>query len=307
MNRLTPMDRSAEIEPREGYIRTAEGRLHYLDWGGRGLQAHFLHGNGFCAGTYAPFIKHLVGDLHVFASDARGHGDSFPMNPQGMDHWTVFADDLKILIEQCMSPPIIGMGHSLGAVATYMAASKYPQLFSGVVLIDPPMLSRRILWTMAVMRLLGLKGRIPLARAARHRRRVFKGKAEALKNFTSGKGIFKTWSEEFVQAYLECGLLEKDPQTAFLKCDPELEARIFESVPLNVWKYGRQISCPVLLIRGQHSDAFYAGAAERLRSLIADCELHTFPGSGHFVPMEKPRACAAVIADFVRRRLAGKS
>jgi pimeloyl-ACP methyl ester carboxylesterase len=287
------------IEPAEGFINIPDGRLHYLDWGGAGPQVHLLHANGFCAGTYEPFIRYLIPDLHMFASDVRGHGESVQPNHRRIKNWHVFAEDLKALIEQTMSPPIIGMGHSLGAVTTYMAAANHPHLFAGIVLLDPSILPRRILWTIAVMKFLGLKGNIPLARKARRRRKVFQGKKEALKRFLSGRGIFKTWSKEFVEAYLECGLLEKDAETAILKCDPELEAQIFESVPVDVWRYGRRISCPVLAIRGEFSDAFTADSAQRLKRVIPDYRLITIPNSGHFVPMEKSQACAEAIGEFI--------
>ncbi len=298
------MNVSEQINPVEGYLDTAEGKLHYLDWGGTGNQAHFLHGNGFCAGTYSPFIRYLIHDLHIFAGDVRGHGGSDQPDIKRVRHWEIFADDLKTLVEQTMSPPIIGMGHSLGAVTTYIAAAKYPRLFSCIILMDPSILPRRVLWLIGILKMIGLAGNIPLARRARRRRKIFQGKKEALKRFTLGRSIFKTWSKDFLEAYLECGLLEKDPDRAVLKCDPELEARIFESVPLDVWRYAEKISCPVLAIRGEHSDAFTADAAERLKSLIDDYKLETIPESGHFVPMEKPEACARVIADFLHQKLA---
>jgi pimeloyl-ACP methyl ester carboxylesterase len=291
------------IEPAEGFIHSADGRLHYLDWGGTGLPAHFLHGNGFCAGTYAPFIADLTDDLHIFASDVRGHGDSLNLNHRRIRNWQIFVNDLKAIIEQVMKPPIVGLGHSLGAVTTYMAAAEYPHLFSGIVLIDPVILPRRWLWLLAGLKLMGLTGKIPLARAARRRRRNFQGKKEALKLFAAGRGIFKTWHREFIDAYLECGLLEKDSKTAVLKCDPELEAQIFESIPLNVWRYAKKITCPVLAIRGALSDIFFADAAERLNNIIADFELQTIPHTGHFPPMEKPGQCARRIADFVQRKI----
>jgi pimeloyl-ACP methyl ester carboxylesterase len=270
-------------EPVENFIDVPDGKIHYLDWGGTGLQAHLLHANGFCAGTYSPFVKHLTGDLHLMASDIRGHGASQLPSSQRIRHWSIFAEDLKALIEKAMSPPVIGMGHSLGAVTTYIAAAKYPRLFSCLILIDPTILPRRYLWPMAIMRMFGLAAKIPLAKSARRRRKTFEGKKEALKRFASGRGIFKYWSKDFVEAYLECGLLEKDPQTAVLTCDPEHEAQIFESVPLDVWT------------------AFTVDAAERLGRLIPDFELVTIPEAGHFVPMGKPVECARVIKDFVHR------
>jgi pimeloyl-ACP methyl ester carboxylesterase len=170
-------------------------------------------------------------------------------------------------------------------------------------LIDPVILPKRLLWLLAGVKALGLHGNLPLARTARRRRRNFRGKKEALKLFTAGRGIFKSWSKEFVHAYLECGLLEKDYETAVLRCDPELEAQIFESVPINIWRYAKKISCPVLALRGGLSDTFFADAAERLKDRISDCELKTMPDSGHFIPMEKPRACADAISEFVHRKL----
>ena len=296
------MNAPDDNEPIENFIDVPDGKIHYLDWGGTGALTHLLHANGFCAGTYSPFVKHLTGDLHVMASDIRGHGGSQLPSSQRIRHWNIFAEDLKTLIEKTMTPPIIGMGHSLGAVTTYIAAAKYPRLFSCLILIDPTILPRRILWSMAVVRMFGLAGIIPLAKTARRRKKTFQGKKEALKRFASGRGIFKSWSKDFVEAYLECGLLEKNPETAVLNCDPEHEAQIFESVPLDVWTYAPKIFCPVLAIRGEHSDAFTVDAAQRLGRLIPDFELVTIPGAGHFVPMGKPVECAAVIKDFIARK-----
>ena len=298
-----PAEAKWRPEPAERFLEHPQGRIHYLDWGGDGLQAHFLHGNGFCAGTYTPFIQYLVDDLHVLASDVRGHGSSDQPMVERVRHWDIFAEDLKILIEQKMSPPVIGMGHSLGAVTTFIAAAQYPHLFSGIVLIDPVILPRRLLWLIAVLNFLGLRGIIPLAKMARRRRRIFRGKQEALRLFAAGRGIFKNWSKEFVHAYLECGLLEKDEKTAILKCDPELEAQIFESIPLNVWRYAKKIKCPMLAIRGELSDVFFADAAKRLKSIIADYELQTIPHSGHFPLMEKPQESAHLILDFILRKI----
>ncbi len=295
------------IEPIENDLDTPDGKIHFLDWGGSGREAHLLHANGFCAGTYSPFVKHLVNDMHVVASDLRGHGGSDQPSLKRVSNWHIFADDLKLLIEQTMSPPIIGIGHSLGAVTTYIAAAKYPHLFSAIILIDPSILPRRTLLWFAALRMVGLAGNRQLARSARRRRKSFQGKSEALKRFTSGRGIFSSWSKEFVEAYLECGLLEKDSETAVLKCDPELEAQIFESVPHDVWRYAKKITCPVLAIRGEHSDVFTAESATRLKQLMPDYELVTIPDAGHFVPMGKPEKCARVIVEFVNRKSANSA
>ena len=202
-----------------------------------------------------------------------------------------------------MSPPIIGMGHSLGAVTTAICAARHPELFSALILIDPVFLPPRLLRRITLLRWLGLDGILPLVRGARRRRRQFKSKTEALKRFTSGRGIFKTWSPEFVHAYLECGLLVKDPQTAVLTCDPELEAQIFASVPADVWHHVGRLTCPVLAIRGGKSDVFTAESEKLLKSLLPHCEVVTMPDCGHFPTMEKPADTAAAILDFIEDRV----
>lgn len=291
----------SHIDPKDGYISTSDGNLHYLTWQGKGPQAHLLHANGFCAGTYAPLIALLSNQLQIVASDARGHGDTSADPGLPIRNWRIFAEDLKTVIEAVMTPPVIGIGHSLGAVSTYMAAALYPHLFSAIVLMDPVFLPKGLLRAMTILKLFGLAGKIPLARGARRRRKFFNGKKHALERFTSGRNIFKRWSPEFIEAYLECGLLEKDTQTAVLKCDPELEAQIFESIPTDVWTYAPKISCPVLVIRGEHSDAFSPKSAAYLNRIAPDFRLETIPQAGHFVPMEQPHACTDLILKFAEK------
>jgi pimeloyl-ACP methyl ester carboxylesterase len=297
------LDTEQAAEPVEGFVDVGGGRLYYLDWGGSGRPAHFLHGNGFCAGTYAPFLRQLADDLHIVASDVRGHGGSAEFRFDApIRHWEIFARDLGAVVERTLDPPVIGMGHSLGAVTTLIAAAAAPHLFSALVLIDPVLLPLRLLWGLRLLRLFGMQGRVPRAILARRRRRVFKGKAEALRLFLAGRGIFKRWSPEFVEAYLECGLLEKDERTAVLKCDPEIEAQIFESVPVDIWNYFGKITCPVLALRGELSDVFLPAAAERLKKCFPGVEVAVISGTGHFPPMEKPLECAELIRDFLCRR-----
>jgi pimeloyl-ACP methyl ester carboxylesterase len=289
-------------EPTEGFVDMDGARLHYLDWGGEGPHTHFLHGNGFCAGTYTPFIRHLTPGLRVIASDVRGHGGSEFRLIERIRHWKVFAEDLRRLIQRILEPPIVGMGQSLGAVATCIAAADYPELFSSLVLINPVLLPQRRLWAIAVLRSLGLGRLFPPAALAKRRRRLFRDKAEALRLYLSGRGIFKRWSPEFVEAYLECGLLEKDGHEAVLRCDPELEAQIFESVPVDVWSYIGRIKCPMLVLRGSQSDVFLPEAAERLKRAASDSEVVVIPDTGHFPSMEKPAECAEAIRSFLQRK-----
>lgn len=289
--------------PKEGYIHHPEkGPLHYIDWGGKGPYAHLLHANGFCAGTYDPLIRKMLTNLRIIGSDIRGHGNSLSLVEMPIKHWKIFSDDLLFILSSMGLSPVIGMGHSLGAVTTLITAASCPDLFRCIILMDPVILPRLHLLFMQLLRQIGLIKYFPLAKQARRRKFVFNGKQEALARFSAGRGIFKTWDPDFVNAYLECGLLTADEETAILKCDPELEAQIFESVPADIWLYVKQVRCPVLLIRGKQSDTFLQSAAERTVRTMADCELKVVDNAGHFVPMEQPDICADIILDFIKRK-----
>lgn len=277
-----------------------DGRIHYLDLGSGKPQIHFLHANGFCAGTYLPLLKHLANEFHIIASDIRGHGDSEFPNFRKVRHWRTMTQDLKMLIGQRMSFPIVGIGHSLGASITAMTAALYPHLFSAIILTDPVIFPTKRLWMIGMMRMLGMISLVPLARGARRRKRIFTDKQEALNRFNSGRGIFKSWTEDFVHSYLECALAIEDDETARLKCHPEIEAQFYETVPLNIWQYVRRIRCPILVLRGEHSDTFLKDAAARMKKALPQCRMETVADTGHFLLMEKPDICSKLMSEFIR-------
>ena len=286
--------------PTSSFTPIPDGMVHSLAWGGSGPPAHFLHANGFCAGTYGPFLSMLSTSLHVQASDIRGHGDTRLPVPDPVSGWSLFADDLCEWVHRRYDAPIIGLGHSLGGTATVMAAANRPELFSAVVLIDPVILPATYLWALQMLRWVGQQGRMPLARRARRRKRRFSSMANARQRFSGGRGMFRTWQEAFIDAYLECALMVHIDGSAVLKCAPELEAQIYESVPRNVMSYAARVRCPVLAIRGAQSDTFLPGPAARLERLIPDCRSVVVDDAGHFIPMETPGKLAQIILEFTR-------
>jgi pimeloyl-ACP methyl ester carboxylesterase len=67
---------SGSKKPTRHFWKTGGGKIHYLRWKETGPNVHFLHANGFCAGTYSPFLMRLADQFSVLASDIRYHGDS---------------------------------------------------------------------------------------------------------------------------------------------------------------------------------------------------------------------------------------
>lgn len=285
----------------EGFTEISTGKIHYIECG-KGEDAHFLHANGFCAGVYTPFLNYLADDLHIIASDIKGHGDSDAPLYKKIPHWAVFARDLKEFIEKKMNPPVTGIGHSLGGTITFIAAAEYPYLFKHIILIDPVIFPPQFLRINRILRLIGFHKKFSLAQGARRRKHEFASKDEAYDRYSKGNGIFATWPSDFLKAYINYGLKINDKNRAELKCSPDTEAGFFESFPLDIWKYAGKIQCPVLAIRGEHSDTFLPSAANRMKRVIKDSKISIIKDTGHFIPVKKPEELALEIKKFVNHR-----
>ena len=276
--------------------------IHSIVCGQGKKPLHFLHANGFCAGVYLPFYTYFEKEFRIVATDIPGHGDSDHHGMARILHWDIFVDDVKQAMEKNMETPVVGVGHSLGAVITLLAAAKHPGLFSHIILIDPVIFSKPMIFLLYLAKKAGLMKHNPLASGARRRKTRFKNHDEALRRFSSGRGMFKTWRDEFVQSYCDHGLKWEADGSGQLKCDPETEAQIYESVLLDIWNYPGRITCPVLLIRGERSTTFTPSAASILRKKIPGASLETVPGASHFIPMEKPVECMKLIENFLKNK-----
>lgn len=281
------------------FTRTPDKTLHSISCGKGPRPLHFLHANGFCAGVYLPFFSLFENDCTILATDIPGHGDSDSHGQKHIDHWNIFVDDVKDTLVKNMTPPVVGVGHSLGAVVSLLMAVRYPKLFSHLVLIEPVIFSPLRLAMVWLAKRTGTIHKVPLAKGARRRKSVFASKQEAYDRFSSGRGLFKTWPDPFIQAYCDHGLTVQKDGSARLKCEPETEAQIYESLLLDIWSYPKQVSCPTLVIQGESSDTFTQTAMKRLVSKLPKAYSWVVPDSGHFVIMEQPETCHEHILKFV--------
>lgn len=282
------------------FKNTHQGFFHYHTLGKSENQLHFCHGNSLSAGTYMPFLEKLCHhNLKIYASDLRGHGYSTKEKTTQVKNWDIFIRDLEQIVSSITKPPVIGMGHSIGGYFTYAVAALFPHLFSKVILLDPIIFPLKIVWLCHLIRKIGLAGNLPLSKMTRAKKSEFQSREEALIHY-SGKGMFKSWKTDFVQAYVDTAI-EKDTATTWeLCCNPEFEAQIYETVPFNTWEYADHIKVPVLVVSGGTSDLFHRQAGTKLAKKIENCTFIELKKLSHFLMMEDPDKIIDTILPFIK-------
>ncbi len=111
--------------------------IPHFDLGGNGHPIHFLHANGYPPACYQQLFELLKNEYHVFGMMLRPLWDE--TRPEEIDDWQSFSEDLRVFLStysygsssQGAPEPVIGIGHSIGAIVTLRAALKYPRKFRG--------------------------------------------------------------------------------------------------------------------------------------------------------------------------------
>src|SRR3990172_121207 len=131
------------MEPKDGFVAANGIRLHYLEWGGEGPPLVMLHATGFLARLWEPIAIEMSARYHVYAYDARGHGDSDkpgidePEGPASGYGWEGLSADLMGFLEAHGLRAVPIVGHSSGAAGAIRLAALRPEYVSALVLIEP--------------------------------------------------------------------------------------------------------------------------------------------------------------------------
>ncbi|MBP6787661.1 MAG: alpha/beta hydrolase [Candidatus Promineofilum sp.] len=281
--------------------------IPHTDFGGRGPTLHFSHPNAYTPGSFRPFLAPLTAHFHVLAAHHRplwhlspGYGAADA--PEGFIDWTwdAIADDLLRFLDEQRLEQVIGVGHSLGAVATMMAARKEPQRFRALVLIEPVFLPPHVL--QAIRAHPKLAAERPFVLAALRRRDRWPSRADAFARFRE-KPVFARWSDEALWAYVNDGLHE-DPATGevVLSYPREWEARFYARPPTNVWDEIPALAHPTLAVRATESDTLFPDAWALWQNLQPAATFVEMDGVGHMLTAEAPEDLAALVMHWLEDR-----
>lgn len=261
--------------------------------GGQGEPLVFAHANGYPVGSYRQFLAEIAREYRVTGIHHRPIWS--PEEPPALLDWDCFSGDLVDTLAATQSEPVWMMGHSMGAVISLKAAARRPELFRGLVLVDPVFPTPEILALRRQM-LPQQVEELPLVRKTLNRPNRFASRQEAF-DFHRGKRAFADFSDEVLWDYIRSGTRQDENGEFRLAYGREWEAAAYRCSP-EVWEELSTVTLPVLGLRGETSDTLTPEALSLWGVTQPQADLRTCRG-GHLLPLERPVATAAVVLEFL--------
>jgi len=267
--------------------------IPYHDFGGDGPVLHFAHPNAYPPESFKQFGGALTARFHVVSQWNRALWPG--SSPAEMNDWELIGDDLIRFFEQQGYRDVVGVGHSLGGVATLYAAVQRPELFRKLIFIDPVFLPPEVLaYAAANPEARGFK---PMVERALKRRNQWADRQAAFDRFRR-KGVFKRFSDAALWDYVNAATVDDPAGGVALRFPREWEARYYALPPLWVWAYVPRLTQPTLAIRAAETDTLFPAAWEEWQGLQPAAEFVEVPDVSHMLILEQPHTVADIILRF---------
>lgn len=118
-------------------------QISYLEWHGE-KPLLLLHGLADHGLVWSQLGEYLSPEYHCLAPDLRGHGNS--SKPETGYFFEDYIDDLEALVAHLQWSKFHVLGHSWGAKLAAIWATKYPQKFCSLILVDPFFIDKMPSW-----------------------------------------------------------------------------------------------------------------------------------------------------------------
>jgi len=225
-------------------------------------------------------------------------------HPQDISDWRILSQDLAYFLEENALSGCIGVGHSLGAIATLRLALDQPHTFQALVLLDPVLFPPAMIYFWKTMTLLGLISQIhPLAKKSLKRRTRFENREAMYANYRK-KSIFSRMSDDALSAYVDALACPNDDGTLDLCYSSAWESRIYLTgiLPdMELWNRLGDLKPPTLIVRGAETDTFWKQAGRLAQRRQPSIQVITVENTGHLVPLERPEEVARLTMDFLKK------
>jgi pimeloyl-ACP methyl ester carboxylesterase len=253
----------------------------------------FSHANGFPASTYRVLFETWRAAGHsVLALEKFGHDPAFPV----ASNWRPSRDELIHFIEtRAPGQRVQLVGHSLGGYLSLLAAVKRPDLVSGVVLIDSPIVTGWRAHSVRMAKIAGLIGRVSPGKVSKTRRQQWPSADDAHRHYAA-KHAFARWDPRLLHDYIGAGI-EPDPEHGGVRLAfrREIETRFYNTLPHHFGSLLQRHppACPVAFIGGTRSAEVRQVGLAATKALTRG-RMSWIEGT-HLFPMEKPAEAAAAV------------
>ncbi len=273
--------------PGESRWVTVDGiSIHYVE-AGAGRPLLLFHGLGASVATWRDNIGPLAQSFRVVAVDFPGHGDSEKPNidydPSAIVHFIArFAEATGL-----ERPAVVG--NSVGGALGLMAALKYPDLVSGLVLVDSASLGKE---TSIYVRLVS----VPLLGEVLESSKVGGSKFMLRNVFHDPRFATTELVDELYRSRQMRGA--KEAVVRVIRRTVNLFGVRDEYVLTNRLK---SLPMPTMLVWGAQDRIFPVSQAYTALASSPRTVLHVFDDCGHWPHMEKAEAFNTAIVDFLAK------
>ena len=263
----------------------------YLQLNDEGVDAVFYSANGFPIGTYSAFLKQLIPKYKLSCLPPRACWPNIG-KPLLQTNWEVYADDLIAFVEQKYSLPIVAIGHSQGATAAIIAASKRPDLFESLILIEPASVS--VFLGLAVrLTPYFIKKYFQPFKSGLEKQDIWETR-EAFFDYYREDRSYKRISDAVLKDFVEFGLQPTNNGEFTLTYPAQWEASNY-ALPPTIWKYLRKVELPIQVLAGKPSLFFTQDVRNEWKQRSSNSSIEINEKYGHLFPLEAPEICARMI------------
>lgn len=248
---------------------------------------HFAHANGVPSACYNKMLQALAHRAEVCTLPVLGTDPRYPVT----DNWPHLVEQVADSVRDLGRGPVIGVGHSMGGLCTFMAAHRHPELFSAVVIMDPPVINGWGALSFGLMKKLGLADRITPAGKSAGRREIWNSRDEVRASL-GRKKFFQAFDPDCFEDYLLFGFTNTE-RGVRLTIPVATEVAIFRATPHDAWRYRSALKVPGVLLTGAQSEFEGTGFAERMAR--HHHLRHEKVEGGHMFPLEKPLLTAEAV------------
>ncbi len=236
-------------------------------------------------------IKSMHG---VLALEKFAHNPNFPVTQE----WEHLVEEMIEHLNKTTKTPVYAVGHSFGAVISYMAVCKYPDKFKGLIMLDPPLLTG--MTAFFIRRIRHTKMFDKLTPAGKSQSRCIKWPLETdLVSYFSSRALFKNMHPQCIQDYVNAAVRTKQ-DSYHLDFNREIETEIFRTIPLYISRFIGMLNRPSLLVSGGASDV---SIPRMIKPFIKKNNMQhkIVDEGGHMFPLEQPTLVGQMIARQVSK------